>query len=342
MKEIGSLRLRAGDSSGVLLLQLALEKGQLRWASELRLEAEGLTGWTAADAGSYEDESLSSVFLIACFDAPREEYLLRFGKGPASVTDHTETRLEHGSLMLDLLGFSPVLRVKDRVIAELKSDLHLDERRIAFDRGNRKLLHLGGQGEGLRHCGVIKVPGENAPGSYLFDFFRLPGLRCLFARCVLQYPQTGGRARWESVSPFRWEMKGGQELALPSLIAGKNGDGYLLMAGCTPLPGGVRSEEGTLLLDPLGRQGNACCGAREQALLALFADLGEDWEADAVQAAALLSHPVSLAEEGAVRVFSAENYQPGKPVPGAAAAENTPPTLGSRLRNLLYRGNPRG
>ena len=341
MKEIGRLRLRAGNCSGVVLLQLALEKGALRWASELRLEAEGLTGWTAADAGSYEDESLSSVFLIACFDAPREEYLLRFGMGPASVSDHTETRLEHGPLTLDLLGFTPALRVKGRLIAELKSDLRLDGRRVAFDRGNRKLLHLGGQGEGLRHCGVIKVPGETAPGSYLFDFFRLPGLGCLFARCVLQYPQTGGNTRWDAVSPFRWEMRDGQALSAPPLFAGKTGDGYLLLAGCTELAGGVRAEGGALQLDALGRQGDACRGAWEQALLALFADQGEDWAADAEKAAALLSRPTVLEAEGAVRAFTGENRQPGKAVP-AAAAEETPPRLGSRLRNLLRRGSPRG
>ncbi len=334
MTEIARLRLR-GDGSGVMLLQLSLAQSTLHWASELRLEADGLRSWTAADAGEYEDGSLASLFLIVCLDPPAEEVELRLGKGPASVKDHTETRLEHGSLALDLLGFAPALRIENRILAEMNSELRLDGRRIAFDRGYRKILHLGGQGEGLRQCGVIKIPGETAPGSYLYDFIRLPGLPCLFARCLLQYPQTGGRVRWDAVSPFRWELKGGGALSLPGGLAGKNERGYLLLAGCTPLSGETREENGTLLLDALRREGAPCSGAREQGLIALFAGVGDPAE-DMALAASLCRAPEVLACEGAARPFDGQNYRPGR-----ASAEDAQPksvSFGSRLRSLLRRG----
>ena len=334
MTEIGRLRLR-GDGSGVMLLQLSLAQGTLRWASELRLEAEGLRAWTAADAGEYEDGSLSSLFLIVCLDPPSEEVELRLGKGPASVKDHTETRLEHGSLALDLLGFAPALRLENRVLAEMKSELCLDNRRIAFDRGYRKILHLGGQGEGLRQCGVIKAPGETAPGSYLYDFIRLPGLPCLFARCLLQYPQTGSGVRWDAVSPFRWELKDGQALSLPGGLAGKNERGYLLLAGCTPLTAQVREENTFLLLDALRRDGTGCSGAREQSLIALFAGSGDPAE-DRTLAASLCRAPEILRCEGAVRPFDGQNYQLGSV--SSAAEPPKAASLGSRLRSLLRRG----
>ena len=114
------------------------------------------------------------------------------------------------------------LKKDGRTVAELKSWIDYDGRVIPFDRGYRKLLHLGGDGEGLRLQGVIRLPGELEPGSYVMDFFTVPGLDCFFARCSVQYPYTKedheistqasnlGRysdPRWRQTAPFEWTLK---------------------------------------------------------------------------------------------------------------------------------------
>lgn len=336
MNEIGTLRLRAGNDAGIVALRLSVEPGVFRWASELRLEAEGLRTWTAAETGLHADESLASLLLIAVFEKSRDVYALRIGKGPAGVKDHTETRLEHEHLVLDLLGFSPALRVDDRSLAEIKSDLTLGGRRIPFDRGYRKILHLGGEGEGLRQSGVIKVPEETAPGSYQTDFFRLPGLRCLFASCRVQYPEGGGKQRWERVSPLRWELKTdkARTAADPSCLRSLGDGGCLRLVGLSDLPGGIRREDGLLLLDPLGREGPGLNGAREQGLIAVFADLTND-ALDAAQAEALMQRPELLEASGPLRLYEGEDFCPGK---AEAPSGEKGKGLAGRLRSLFRKG----
>ena len=336
MNEIGTLRLRAGNDAGIVALRLAVEPGVFHWASEVRLQADGLLTWTAAETGMHADESVASLLLVALFEDSRDEYLLHIGKGPAGVKDHTETRLEHEHLVLDLLGFSPVLRAGDRALAELKSDLTLGGRRIAFDRGYRKILHLGGEGEGLRQSGVIKVPEETAPGSYQMDCFRLPGLRCLFVSCRVQYPESGGKQRWERVSPLRWELAGdkARTTADASCLRSLGENGCLRLVGLSALPGGVRSEDGKLLLDPLGREGPNLNGAREQGLLAVFADQTNDAR-DAAQAEALLQKPELLEASGPLRLYDGEDFRPGKT---EAPPEEKGKGLAGRLRSLFRKG----
>lgn len=212
--------------SGLVTAQLSVEKGYLKWPSELRLQSEGLKSWTACEMGRYEDESLSSVFLVALFDEPREEYELCFSKGRANIGDHGETSVASESLSMDLLGLTPALKKNGRVIATLKSWVDYDGKRIPFDRGTRELLHMGGSGVGLSYRSVIRLPGELEPGSYRYDFFTMPGLDCVFARCVLQYPYTLedheissqasnlGRfsdTKWRQTAPFEWTLALGDD-----------------------------------------------------------------------------------------------------------------------------------
>lgn len=336
MNEIGTLRLRTENDAGIVALRLGVEPGVFHWASEVRLEAEGLRGWIAAETGLHADESLSSLLLVALFEQSRNETVLHIGKGPAGVKDHTETRLEHEHMVLDLLGFSPVIRVENRNLAEIKSDLILGDRRIAFDRGYRKILHLGGNGEGLRQSGVIKVPEETAPGSYQTDFFRLPGLRCLFVSCRVQYPEGGGKLRWERVSPLRWELAGekARTSADASCLRSLGDGGCLRLVGLSRLPGGIRSEDGKLLLDPLGREGESLNGAWEQGLIAVFADLTND-ALDAAQAEALLQRPEILEVSGPLRLYDGEDFRPGKAeLPPAEKRKG----LADRLRSLFRKG----
>ena len=207
--------------SRLLAVQLGLDAGFVQWPSELRLESEGLVSWTACEMGRHEDESLSSVFLLALFDEARPEYRLHVSKGTAHIDDRGETQLRRGALSLDLLGRVPSLKKDGRTVAELRSWIEYDGKTIPFDRGVRELLHLGGTGQGLSLRGVIRLPGEREPGSYRYDFFTLPELDCLFARCLVQYPYTPenheistqasslGRFsdnRWRQTAPFEWTL----------------------------------------------------------------------------------------------------------------------------------------
>ena len=79
MNEIGTLRLRAGNDAGILALRLSVEPGVFHWASEVRLEAEGLRTWTAAETGMHADGSLSSLLLVALFERSLDEYVLHIG-----------------------------------------------------------------------------------------------------------------------------------------------------------------------------------------------------------------------------------------------------------------------
>ena len=217
-----SLTVLDKSGRGILALPLSVAPGMMQWASELRLACQDLEHWTACETARHPDGSIAALYLVASFSRPREEYRLELSLGPARLKDHRETDLEHGRLSLDLLGFSPALKKDGRTVAELKSWIDYDGRVIPFDRGYRKLLHLGGDGEGLRLQGVIRLPGELEPGSYVMDFFTVPGLDCFFARCSVQYPYTKedheistqasnlGRysdPRWRQTAPFEWTLK---------------------------------------------------------------------------------------------------------------------------------------
>ncbi len=178
------LTLRAPDGTGVIAAQLALDQGCYRDVSSLRLESEGLQTWTACETGRHEDGSLESVYLVARFDPPRDEYALRFSLGesraPRSLAGWQVEAQPGGSL----------LRCGGKLLAELKSWIDYDGKRCLFDPPKQEALPLAGEDAGLRLAGEIHLPGELTPGRYAFDFFTLPGLPCLFTRTAVQYPYT--------------------------------------------------------------------------------------------------------------------------------------------------------
>ena len=85
------LRLRDPAKSGLAAVQLSLEDGFCEELSRLRLESEGLQSWTACETGRHAGGCVASLYLIARFETPREEYALRFSLGeskkPALLTE---------------------------------------------------------------------------------------------------------------------------------------------------------------------------------------------------------------------------------------------------------------
>ena len=217
------LTLRDPGSTGLAAVQLTLRDGFCDDPSRLRLESEGLLHWTACETGRYDSGFVSSLYLIARFDAPREEYALRF-----SVGQRRSARTLTGWTLLDTLeGIS--LRHEGAELAVLKSWIDYGGRRYAFDRPVRDPLALGGEGAGLRLTGVVHLPDEQAAGNYCFDFFQSPAADCLFVRAAVQYPYTRedheissqasnlGRfsdPRWRQAAPLELTLRGDDSLAV--------------------------------------------------------------------------------------------------------------------------------
>ena len=179
-----TLTLLAQDDTGLLAEQLRLDPGFCADIRCLRLESAGLLAWTACETDRHPDGSLAGIYLIARFDLPREQYKLNFSLGEAG---------ERGELRDWQLASKPggsTLFHAGKPLAELQSWIDYDGKRCSFNPAKQESLPLAGQGGGLRLTGEIHLPGELSAGNYVFDFFTLPGLPCLFTRTAVQYPYT--------------------------------------------------------------------------------------------------------------------------------------------------------
>ena len=219
------LRLRDPAKSGLAAVQLSLADGFCGELSRLRLESEGLQSWTACETGRHASGCVASLYLIARFETPREEYALRF-----SVGDSKKPALlaESGWSVTDApAGLS--LRFRGRELAALNSWIDYDGEICRFDPPIREALPLGGEGCGMRLRGAVHLPGEQKAGSYCFDFFSSPAADCLFVRSAVQYPYTRedheissqasnlGRysdPKWKQTAPFELTLRGDDGIAV--------------------------------------------------------------------------------------------------------------------------------
>ncbi len=219
------LRLRDPAKSGLAAVQLSLEDGFCEELSRLRLESEGLQSWTACETGRHAGGCVASLYLIARFETPREEYALRFSLGeskkPALLT-------ESGWSVTDApTGLS--LRFRGRELAALNSWIDYGGEICRFDPPIREALPLGGEGCGTRLRGAVHLPGEQKAGSYCFDFFSSPAADCLFVRSAVQFPYTRedheissqasnlGRysdPKWRQTAPFELTLRGDDGIAV--------------------------------------------------------------------------------------------------------------------------------
>lgn len=219
------LRLRDPAKSGLAAVQLSLADGFCEELSRLRLESEGLQSWTACETGRHAGGCVASLYLIARFETPREEYALRFSLGeskkPALLT-------ESGWSVTDApTGLS--LRFRGRELAALNSWIDYGGEICRFDPPIREALPLGGEGCGTRLRGAVHLPGEQKAGSYCFDFFSSPAADCLFVRSAVQFPYTRedheissqasnlGRysdPKWRQTAPFELTLRGDDGIAV--------------------------------------------------------------------------------------------------------------------------------
>lgn len=218
-----ALTLRAPDDTGLLTAQLALDKGFCADISALRLESADLVTWTACEMARHGDGSVASVYLAARFDPPRAEYALSLSVGPRrEARPLSDWRVEARP------GGS-TLRHGEKPLAELRSWIDYDGQRCSFDPPQSAALPLAGDGAGQRLTGQIHLPGELTPGSYVYDFFTLPGLPCLFTRSAVQYPYTKedheissqasnlGRysdTKWKQTAPLELTLRLGDSAAV--------------------------------------------------------------------------------------------------------------------------------
>lgn len=215
-----TLTLRDTTRAGLAAVQLSLKEGFCSDVSKLRFAAEGLAHWCACETGRHDDGSVASVYLVARFDPPREDYPLTVTLGEAAPP--RQNAPVAGALSLDLSEPPPCLRWADGRTAQLRSWIEYGGAQEFFRLPTREPLPLAGKGEGVRLRGEIHLPGEQTPGSYVFDFFTTPAADCIFVRSAVQYPYTTedheissqasnlGRysdPRWKQAAPF--------ELTLP-------------------------------------------------------------------------------------------------------------------------------
>ena len=219
------LRLRDPAKSGLAAVQLSLADGFCEELSRLRLESEGLQSWTACETGRHAGGCVASLYLIARFETPREEYALRFSLGESKKP---ALLAESGWSVTDApTGLS--LRFRGRELAALNSWIDYGGEICRFDPPIREALPLGGEGCGTRLRGAVHLPGEQKAGSYCFDFFSSPAADCLFVRSAVQFPYTRedheissqasnlGRysdPKWRQTAPFELTLRGGDGIAV--------------------------------------------------------------------------------------------------------------------------------
>ena len=165
------LTLRDAGHTGLAAVQLALDDGFCDDVTKLCLGSDGLIHWCACGMGSHASGYVSSIYLVARFAEPRDEYVLRFSVGEAAPA-----------------SFDPAL--PDSLPVTRQSWIEYGGRIVPFGAERREPLPLAGTGTGLRLRGEIHLPGELTPGDYTFDFFTTPAADCVFLRGDVRYPYT--------------------------------------------------------------------------------------------------------------------------------------------------------
>ncbi|MBQ9687514.1 MAG: hypothetical protein IJV41_13370 [Oscillospiraceae bacterium] len=182
----GHLRLRGIGPTGLACVQLELEDGFVRDVSELRLESRGLDCWCACETGRHPGGCVRSVYLVAHYTRRRGSYVLQVTRGSAGAA-------RRGDIAAGGLSFNAEARslsLNGKAVLQLDSWIEYDGKTYGFDRPRVEPLALAGEGAGLRLTAPIHLPGEQAGGSYVFDFFTTPAVDCVFVRTAVQYPYT--------------------------------------------------------------------------------------------------------------------------------------------------------
>lgn len=196
LPERNVLTLRDTARSSIAAVQLSLDDGFCMNISALVLDSFGLESWTACEMGRYNSGYISSVFLVAKYSHPADEYELKFSVDTHEKEDKKANTLSVPSISVET-GCSgrPSFRLTDGRLISISGHIeHKSESSLIFFAEPSHLpLSVGGDGSGMRFQGKIHLPGEIESGSYTFDFFTLPGLDCIFSRCSVQYPYTPER-----------------------------------------------------------------------------------------------------------------------------------------------------
>ncbi len=190
LKKCEKITVYNTSNSLLQCVQLQL-KEKIADASRLCVRADGLVSFTAAPT----DNEVGSVFLMMKFSEIRDKYELEISfdadKEPATFGNLLKT--DRLSIMFSPEGKIKFVRCDDRVIGTddfLQSFITYGKRKYAFENTGVTQLALGGEGEGIRICGEIHLPGEISGGSFTFDFFKTAFSDAVFVRTTVNYPYT--------------------------------------------------------------------------------------------------------------------------------------------------------
>lgn len=183
-----TLTLKTAAPQTLFSTQLTLSDGFCRDLTRLEATGDGLLGFTAFETGRYESGFVSSVYLLARFDAPAAERALSFSLGRARAPQAILPAA--AGLSLGTRDGLPLLRHPTLGEIPLRGWIDYGGKRVDFSRPEILPLPLAGEGEGARLRGTITLPGETLGGSYTIDVCRAPGVDGLLLRSAVRYPYT--------------------------------------------------------------------------------------------------------------------------------------------------------
>ncbi len=181
------------NTSGSSLVCAQLEiKNELSDIRRLSVASPDLEGFTAVSL----NEDNSSVYLMMRFRRVKKSYKITLGTdGEIKEESGFKNQLKNDRLCL---MFSPSGKLSSvysdgRKIGDdefLQSFITYGKKKYSFTNTSASALPVAGEGEGIRVKGEIHLPDEEAGGSFVYDFFKMPFSEGIFIRTTVNYPYT--------------------------------------------------------------------------------------------------------------------------------------------------------
>ncbi|MDR1805570.1 MAG: hypothetical protein LBQ80_02195 [Clostridium sp.] len=199
-KELASAtaeRLTLLNPSGTALMsaQISFESGFLPSIGRLKIDSEDLADFGAVAMSEHPDGSVASAFVLCRFISPTKQVeielsVMREEKAPQLVPELAAQSIR---ISLNDSGELTSLRCGNEEFADgdvLQSYITYNGKSYPFQNKRLSPLPCAGGISGCRVEGDIKLPEEEKPGRFAYDFFTLPGTDCIFVKTRLCYPYT--------------------------------------------------------------------------------------------------------------------------------------------------------
>lgn len=184
------------NNSTLVSAQISFDEGFLPDIRSLSVTNKDLETFGAVATDTYENGSVKTAFLICRFKKLSEQYPLTFALQTERPADANYIKtLETENMKLKICEHGEILSVtyKGKAIGGknfLRSYLTYDGKTHQFANKHLAPLSAAGALTGCTVAGDITLPEALKNGSFVFDFFTLPGTDCIFVHSRVQYPYT--------------------------------------------------------------------------------------------------------------------------------------------------------